>query len=262
MRLTSVKLVYFSPTGSSRKIAESVAKGIGMGVEHLDLTLPSSEGMKITLQEHELAVIAVPVYGGRVPATAARRIMNLSGGGGPAVLLVVYGNRAYEDALLELKDIAEGCGLKALAAAAFIGEHSYSTERTPIAGGRPDGADLEKAEAFGAEVFRRLGAVEEAPDLAVPGNRPYKERRASDPISPETNVHTCTLCGACARVCPAGAVTVKGSVETVKEECIRCTSCVKACPTGARTWAHPSIDKAAQWLYANFKDRKEPETFL
>ena len=40
----------------------------------------------------------------------------------PAVLVVVYGNRAYDDALLELSDIATGAGFVPLAAGAFVGE--------------------------------------------------------------------------------------------------------------------------------------------
>lgn len=262
MRINKVKLVYFSPTGTSRKVAESVAQGININVERVDLTPPGSESKKIKIMKDELAVIAAPVYSGRIPVAAARRLMTLKGSGGPAVLLAVYGNRAYEDALLELKDIATECGFKAVAAAAFIGEHSFSADKTPIAVGRPDGADLEKAKAFGEEVRKKLAAVEDVPEVAVPGNKPYRERSASDPMSPETDDGTCILCGMCAEVCPTGAVTVTDAVETVKADCIRCTACVKACPTGARAWAHPGIERAATWLYTNFSERREPETFL
>ncbi|MFH2111984.1 MAG: EFR1 family ferrodoxin [Candidatus Bathyarchaeota archaeon] len=262
MKVTKVKLVYFSPTGTSRRVAEAVTEGISVHVEHVDLTRPDAEGKMPRVKKDELAVIAAPVYSGRIPVAAAGRIMNLNGCGGPAVLLAVYGNRAYEDALLELRDIATERGFKPLAAAAFIGEHSYSTEKKPVADGRPDEADLEKARAFGEKVRKKLGSIEDVPDLAVPGNKPYRERSASDPISPETDAGTCILCGMCADVCPTGAVTVTDAVETVKEDCIRCTACVKACPTRARAWAHKGIERAATWLHTNFSERKEPETFL
>lgn len=263
MRVKGTKLVYYSPTGASRKIAEAVAGGLGKTHDRVDLTSPE-ESLGVVLGRDELAVIAVPVYGGRVPVTAAKRLMAVKGEGGPAVILVVYGNRAFEDALVELKDIAVGQWFRPVAAAAFIGEHSFSTGDTPIAQGRPDEADLRKAAAFGVDVKRKLGTIKgEIPDLRVPGNRPYKERSSpSEGTSPETDPATCILCGACAKACPTGAVTVAEAVSTIKELCTRCTACIKACPTGARAWVHPGVKKTATWLHTSFGDRKEPETFL
>ncbi len=265
------RLVYFSPTGTSKRMAEAVAKGLGKGFERVDLTLPVAEAKKHSFKSDELAVIAAPVYGGRLPYTAVRRLRNVKGGQGPAVLVVVYGNRAYEDALIELNDIALEQGFQPIAGAAFIGEHSFDTPETPIATGRPDEADLDKAEAFGEQVKVKLG-VGEAPELVVPGNRPYREnsdwnkppeeRAKVEPLSPETDPETCTLCGRCAQACPTAAVAVTDSVRTVKTECIACTACVKSCPTGARAWKHERVKRAAAWLHANHSVRREPETFL
>lgn len=236
---------------------------MGKSPGHVDLT-GSEAKLGVVLERDELAVIAVPVYGGRVPVTAAQRLMAVKGEGGPAVILVVYGNRAFEDALVELKDIAVGQGFRPVAAAAFIGEHSFSTGDTPIAQGRPDEADLRKAAAFGVDVKRKLDTIKgEIPDLHVPGNRPYKKRNSpSEGTSPETDPATCILCGACAQACPTGAVTVTEVVSTVKDNCTRCTACVKACPTGARSWVHPGIKKIAAWLHTSFGERKEPELYL
>ena len=69
----------------------------------------------------ELCVIAVPVYGGRVAATALQRLQRLKGNGSSAILVVVYGNRDYEDALLELRDTTVQLGFVPLTAGAFIG---------------------------------------------------------------------------------------------------------------------------------------------
>jgi len=266
-----LKLVYFSPTGTSKRAAEAVAGGLGAEFERVDLTLPDSETKKHSFKSDELAVIAVPVYSGRVPYTAVRRLKKVKGRQGPAVIMVVYGNRAYEDALIELKDIALEQGFRPIAGAAFIGEHSFDTPETPIATGRPDKADLDKAEAFGGQVKAKLG-LGETPELVVPGNRPYREngdwnkpyeeRENADLLSPETDPETCTLCGKCAQVCPTAAVTVTDSVETGKTECIACTACVKCCPAGARTWRHERVKKAASRLHTNCSERREPETFL
>ena len=263
MKISKVNLIYFSPTGTSKRTLEAVAKGFGVkGVEHIDLTPLDAAGKSHSVPAGELAVFAVPVYGGRVPPVAAQRLKTVKGNGTPAVLIAVYGNRAIEDALIELKDITTEQGFKAVAGASFIGEHSFSNDATPIAPGRPDKADLDKAVKFGEQVKAKLDGIAKPVEVKVPGNKPYKERNPSGPRFPETTVDSCTLCGACAEVCPTKAITVSDKVETAKEKCTACSACVKACPTGARVWTNEGIKKAAVWLHTEYSKRREPEFFL
>jgi len=264
MHVEKLKLLYFSPTGTTKQIVEAVAEGIPRRKTRIDLTPPTAETIKQQFSDKELVILGVPVYGGRVPPTAAKRIRNLQGNRTPTTLIVVYGNRAYEDALIELKDITVELGFKPIAGAAFIGEHSFSTEETPIAMGRPDTQDLKKAETFGEEIWRKLKKItEDTPDLKVPGNRPYRKRwNPEEIVSPETDETRCIKCGTCVEVCPVSAVKVKTIVETQKESCILCNACVKSCPTGARTMTAPHIRKIASWLHADYSERKEPETYL
>jgi ferredoxin len=263
MKPSKVELIYYSPTGTSKKVLEGVARGLGIkGVEHIDLTPSEAATASHLVPAEELAVIAVPVYGGRVPIVAAQRLKTVKGNGTPAVIVTLYGNRAFEDALIELKDIAAEQGFKTVAGATFIGEHSFSTDATPIAVGRPDVEDLEKAKAFGEKVKAKIEFMEKSVEVNVPGNKPYRERNPAVPRSPETTVETCTLCGACAEVCPTKAVTVTDKVETAKEKCTACSSCIKACPTGARVWTNEGVKKAAVWLTTEYNKRREPEYFL
>ena len=135
MNIEYVKVVSFSPTGNSKKVAESIAKAIQAPIVYVDLTLPSARTQDFKEFHNELAVIAAPVYAGRIPNEAAYRIRKLKGNNTPAVLVVTYGNRAYEDALLELGDIVSEVGFKPIAGCAFIGEHSFSTSEMPRARG-------------------------------------------------------------------------------------------------------------------------------
>src|ERR1700690_2267706 len=107
MKIDSTKLIYFSPTQTTRKVVENIAQGIQIvPVEHVDLTLPPA-GMRERVEMHdELAIIGSPVYAGRLPVDVISRFRHLKGNATPAVIVVVYGNRAYEDALLELRDLA------------------------------------------------------------------------------------------------------------------------------------------------------------
>ena len=47
------------------------------------------------------------------------------------------------------------------------------------------------------------------------------------------NHELCTGCGACAGICPAGAVRMVAKKAVVGEECVSCGACVKVCPAGA-----------------------------
>jgi ferredoxin len=260
--LTKVRLVYFSPTGTGRKTIKEIAKGIGIDTKVIDVTLPDTDLELFKLGSEELAIFSVPVYGGRVPLTALERLEAVKGESTPAVLVAVYGNRAYEDALLELHNKTTELGFKTIAAAAFIGQHSFDTHETPIATGRPDSEDLKKAHRFGADVLNKIKRIGELQEINVPGNYPYRERGSRAPRSPETVPATCILCGMCARVCPVACVEVSNVVATEKDQCITCSACVQNCPTGARLWEHEGILKAARWLSEEHGARKEPDIFL
>ena len=262
MNLNKVRLVYFSPSGTGKKTVSEIAKGIGLDTETIDLTPPDAKLKSYRLGKDELAIFAVPVYGGRVPLTALDRLGVVRGDTTPAVLVAVYGNRAYEDALLELHKKTKELGFKTIAGAAFIGQHSFDTEETPIATGRPDSEDLRKAHEFGVKISEKINDLDEINEIDVPGNYPYRERGSGAPRSPETDVVTCILCGMCAKVCPTGCVGVSDAVETRKDRCIACTACVQNCPTGARLWEHEGVLGAAKWLSTEHGDRKEPEIFL
>src|SRR6266568_9625982 len=145
MDINSARLIYFSPTRTTRTVVEGIAHGLRIvTVEHVDLTPPDTMTRKLAAMHGRLAIIGSPVYSGRLPSDFISRLRRLKGHGAPAVIIAVYGNRAYEDALLELRDVALEAGFKPVAAGAFIGEHSYSDNATPIAVGRPDAEDFRR----------------------------------------------------------------------------------------------------------------------
>ncbi len=266
MSVSSARLIYFSPTGTTRKVLEGIADGIQLAsVEHLDLTPPDAAARKPAELHGKLAIIGSPVYAGRLPDDMISRLKRVKGNGEPAAIVVVFGNRAYDDALLELRDVARETGFKPFAAGAFIGEHSFSTGATPIAIGRPDGEDLQKAGEFGKMIREKMKNLQRLDDMApfpVPGKFPYKERTALSNISPVTHESLCAKCENCASVCPTAAITMKDTVVTDPGACIRCCACVKTCSTGARTMEDARIRQVAEQLSMNCRNRKEPELFI
>jgi len=266
MKPEPVTLIYFSPTHTTKRVLDRIACGLGASsVERIDLTPPSSRTRRLPDVRGGLTIIGAPVYAGRIPLEAAQRIRRLQAHGAVAVVVALYGNREYEDALLELRDIAIEAGFVPVAGAAFIGEHSYNSAETPIATGRPDAADMEKAEQFGAVVRHALDAletIEGLPLLQVAGEFPYRERSKEPKGTPTTLSDLCTRCGECVAACPVAAIDAGDVLNTDENLCILCSACVKACPTDARVWEHAWVRSAATWLTENCSARKEPETYL
>lgn len=265
MEIKQVKLIYFSPTGTTQRVLESVAQGITVeDVGHINLTLPQAIQQPIPPFSEELVIIGAPVYGGRLPVDAIKRFEQLKASKTLAILIVVYGNREFEDALLELKNLAIELGFTPVAGAAFIGEHSFATKDVPIATGRPDSLDVQRAMDFGAKIKDKITALQ-APDaqmdLEIPGRFPYEGGARSMVVSPVTKEDACTVCGTCASVCPTAAISIDGSVATQIELCIRCCACIKSCPAGARIWEDSMMKNFANWLNENCSTRKEPQIF-
>jgi len=204
----------------------------------------------------------MPVYAGRLPDLALARFKPVRGNGAAAVVIAVYGNRDFDDALLELKQIATDQGFRVIAAGAFIGEHSFSSEAVPIAVNRPHRIDLLMAEELGQNVgqFITRGDADPAA-LRVPGNFPYKEKLPSLNVAPETSKALCTKCLKCVSACPSHAIDKDSPFITDAVLCIRCAACIKICPSDARAFTDQRLLEKARQLSAMCSEPKLPEVF-
>lgn len=259
MDYSTTHIVFFSPTRTSAGVARAIGQGIGMDRRiETDLTYDLEESSLFI--ENALTVIAVPVYAGRVAPIAVQRLKRLRGANAPVIINVVYGNRDYEDALVELRDVVTEQGFSVLSAGAFVGEHSYSRPGMPIAAGRPDRDDIEKAIEFGKKSLKKLQISPVAPNvLYIKGNVPYREVGASTPLSPVSVQDLCSGCGECVEICPTRAIEINGCGQVITDKmlCIKCCACVKNCPIGARVFDTPYT----AMLHEKFSARKEPEVF-
>jgi len=274
MKPPSLKLVYFSPTGTTKAVVEEIARGINPGaMDVLDITRPGPRQNVLQTSEHELLIVGVPVYMGRVPALVTEWLETIQAHNTPAVCVVVYGNRAYEDALLELEEILTRRGCTVIAGAAFIGEHSFTLAETPTAMGRPDAADLNLAAAFGQKIQEKVRSAASAgriPEVHLPGMHPYRQEPCHPYRSgtPFWNVDfiavsdTCIRCGTCAEGCPVGAIDKEDSRAIDTETCITCCACIRHCPVHARTVKPGMVRDVSLRLYTLYNTRKEPEYFL
>ena len=246
-----MEVYYFSPTGGTKKVSSIFADAMEKEVIWHDL---GSKEPMMEKPEGEMTVVASPVFGGRIPSVVREKIEKFSGTGKKAVTIAVYGNRAYEDALLEMNDILTKCGFTVIASGAFVAQHSMAPE---VGAGRPDGEDEKEIHKF-AETVKNSTAVE---NVQVPGNRLYKPEM-NLPVAP-ISLPSCTKCGKCVTVCPTNAISVAdGAVITDIEKCILCMACTHICTEQARIRPLPLQQKTEQMLGALKGVRNKNEVFL
>lgn len=249
----NVDFYYFSPTGGTKNAGEIFCKAVSENVHAVNLV---SNKVKMAA-EGELVILAAPVFGGRIPAIAIEKMKQLDGSGKKAVTLAVYGNRDYDDALLELNDTAGACGFQVLASAALIAQHSVVPE---VGMGRPDAQDEASITEFASKVLEKLKTDSNSP-VQVPGNRPYKEGM-NMPVSP-LSLTDCSGCGKCAVLCPMDAICMDGGKpETDAQKCILCMACVAHCPEKARILPPPLQETMNEKLGALKSVRNENVFFL
>ena len=248
---------YFSPTGGTKRIGETFAKAAAENVVYENLGDRSWKEEGEGDGEDVLTVVALPVYGGRIPELAAEKLRMVTGRGRKAVTLAVYGTRAYEDALLEMNDLLEERGFRVIASGAFIAQHSIVNI---VGRGRPDARDMEEIQKFAEKVLHKIETNEDT-KVTVPGSRPYRNGmgHGAAPVSTDA----CTFCGCCEQVCPAGAVTMlEKEVRTDAGKCILCMACTAVCPTRARVLPAAVYEPLEQKLGPLKDVYRENEIFL
>lgn len=265
--------MYFSATGTTRKIVSGIAREISesnherIPYQTLDFTLPEVRQEAVSFAPEDVVILGVPVIAGRVPNILLKYLNSITGNGALAIPVVVYGNRNYDDALIELQDILESNGFSVIAAGAFIGEHSFSKT---LAQNRPDEKDMAIVSRFAKEIISKITNPDQRQMIVVKGNKPYRkyympQDKDGNPVdlrkvTPKTNGN-CIDCKLCVDLCPMGSINYN-NVSQFNGICIKCGACIKKCPTGAKYYDDANYLRHKQELEIDFVHRREPELFL
>lgn len=249
--------IIFSPTGGTQKVADSFTSAFSQESIPVDLTDGTINISSYHFTSKDVCIAAIPSYGGRAPEIAVSRLKQISGGGAKAIIIAVYGNRAYEDTLLELNNTLTDAGFSCIAAIAAVAEHSIMRQ---FASGRPDNEDARDLADFAKKIRRKIESGNLSNALILPGNIPYRKYDGV-PMKPKAG-KACTKCGLCAAKCPVGAIPAANPVTTDNKKCISCMRCITICPNNARNINKIILDVAAHKMKKVCDVRKKNELFL
>ena len=259
MKINTIKKVYFSPAGTTQRVIDSIADGFNLPTTEVDLLrnpLALENDMKIS--NNDLVIVAMPVYYGRIPEIASKMIANLKGENTLAIAVVVYGNREYDDSLLELRNILTANGFTVIGAGAFVAQHSLFDT---VATDRPNAQDGEIAVEFAKNCKEIIDTIDlnSKKIIAVKGNENYCPM-GNVPFAPTVN-DSCNECGLCDDICPVGAINSKATVKSDESLCISCSACIANCPQKARSYTGDAYETKKEKFTSMCSAYKTPELF-
>ncbi|MCI5839791.1 MAG: EFR1 family ferrodoxin [Peptoniphilaceae bacterium] len=266
--LDNISKIYFSATGQTEKcvnfLANELSKLLNFKVEDFNFTKPADR-KNFPKIKNSLVILATPVYAGRVPNLLLKYLENFNCENSVGITLVTFGNRAYDDALIELTKIEEK-SIPTIASCAICCEHSFSNT---LGKNRPDEKDFLQMKNFAKKIAEKI-KNKNFKEINVKGNIPFRNyMKPTDSkgntfnfkdVKVKTNLNLCIDCKICAKNCPLG--TIDFDDVSIVKKCMKCNSCVKKCPTGAKYFDDENYLHHKKEIEEMYKSYKKSEYFL
>lgn len=266
--------VFFSATGTTEKIASrigfNIASELKSELEIINFTPLKERSIERSFTADDIVILATPTYAGRVPNLIVKYVQSIKGNGAIGVPVVLFGNRSFDDSLMELRNIMVENGFTVIGAGAFVGAHSFSYT---LGKGRPDTEDMSKADMLSLKVIEKIKSEDfSSAPVEVKGRNPIGPYYTplgldGEPVNilkvrPLTN-DKCDNCGLCAMLCPMGSIDPENPKEYIgKGICIKCGACVKKCPKGAKYYTDEQFLSHKAYIEQHFERRAESEIYF
>jgi Fe-S-cluster-containing hydrogenase component 2 len=234
----NIALIYFSPTGSTAKIASVVNKKLtelGNQIIEFDITNYSEREKQHNFNQFEAFVFGFPVYYWRAPRLIREWIQTLEGKNRRCSVFFTYGGVRLGVARQNIKDILSKQNFELVSVGKFVAKHTFNLSGWKINVNRPNEEDLKVAEEYTFQTHRKF--IKDKIEL-VKLNPPKKPKERVDKIEitsrraipiPMRNGRECSMCRACEELCPTKAMNAdKGKPN--RSTCIRCFRCIVNCP--------------------------------
>ena len=253
LNFKKVSKIYFSPSGTTEKIVNEVAKNFNMNRENYDLLSFNEE----KTFDNELVILGIPVFDGRIPKLACKRLSKIKGNKTKAIVILNYGNIDYGDALLELTELLKENNFDIIGIATTVSQHSQFNE---VGQNRPDAEDLAKINEFSQKIIEKL-KNNTSNEIFVGGYKPYPSYVKPD-FSVSCDENLCVECMDCVYTCPEEAIMEESPTKTNLDACTRCTTCINVCSEGARSFTGDNYNQERENAIMNNLERREAEFYL
>jgi flavodoxin/Fe-S-cluster-containing hydrogenase component 2 len=242
-----VLIIYFSQTGNTKKIAETIRKGILKSNNTCEITQIKKVDVNI-LENYDLIGIGTPTFFYREPRNVNNFIQDLKETKRKHCFIFCTHGSLIGNTFYYMNEELTKKGYIVIGTFDSYGYSSLQFYPEPMhTEGHPDEIEFKEAEGFGeniCDISKKVqnGDISLIPKFDLISNTWWNKQ--SEQLSPEflrkvspkfvINEDVCTKCLACEENCPVDAIDIEANPpEIQKEECISCYYCEQACPVGA-----------------------------
>ncbi len=238
----NVIIVYFSATGNTKKIADTIQKkleALNVIATQYDITSYQNRNRKLSFAQYDAIIFGFPIYSLRAPRVCREWLKQQSGEGKRCSVFFSYGGFEKEPAHYYMKELLENCNFKIVSTAEFLGAHTFNYSGWKAVEGRPNQSDLRIAEEYTVKTlqrfkdndFKTISDFEKAKFTPEQLDKAEKYRFHLIKQLPTRGGRECSLCMLCEKLCPTASMNaIKDTVDT--KSCIACFRCIANCPEG------------------------------
>jgi flavodoxin/ferredoxin len=274
--MVKASIIYFSQTGNTEMVAYSISgRLMSEGVENKTFQLSEAADSHEAYVDTDMLGLGFPTFFGYPPPNVMKFIDGLKPvAGRTAFVFTTYGGAMAGDSLYDAAKALAGKGYRILGGLKVEASDNYpQRSQYKVVEGRPNDADLAKAEEFAVKVVRAHKAGATLDPEALASSNPFfinnRDRPRSDTVNKmrekiEGKIifkeDKCLFCDTCKKSCPSKSIETGETFPVFTWKCLDgmlCYQCVRICPGKALQVEHPISDEEYQQFWKSVGDTDE-----